>query len=128
MDNQSFFVVSNGKNNLIRILEIVFSKYSRAVGYIIDNVEKSPRLILFWSCPDNKNFQKFLVPLDVIQTCDLLWEWLQNLEYDLSGDEDVEYGKAWKAWKVYCNGWGQIDNYGWESFCCVEPSVAMYGK
>lgn len=141
MDNIKFDILAEGKTAFDCAMKIAFGSHRDACGYVIDNGEGGAplnvkpksrdesldiRLVAIWSHLDkNPLYQRLLNPQSVEEFTETAWKWLNGICVPLSGDGDVEYGKAFR---VYCEGFGHVAPYGYQGFVAIEPAIAMYGK
>ena len=91
-----------------------------------NSIEAAPkRLVFYWaSNTHNKDVVELPFKLDSEGATDFALRWLNELDYGKEPDHD---GDNSKGWRVYCEGWGQVDGE-WGAFLAVAPAWAMYGK
>lgn len=98
MSNFDLNATTRGRENLARLMAVVFSTRHVATHYKIDVavtrdrplgdvIDAKPRLSLFWS--DTKDALPLPYPLDTAdKATDFVWNWLQSAEYGQQPDHD----------------------------------------
>lgn len=101
-------------------LAVAFTGHSKATGYYADkNV-----FVLFWTEADKAT--PFPSPLTKEQVGPLIKGWLTEVaSYGTSPDCD---GTANRSWVFDADSWGQVKDFGWQSFARVTQAWALYGK
>jgi hypothetical protein len=148
MDNFHIDITSEG--DLAPAMKIAFGRWNKAVGYAVraaypgereEVPEGAPkhfrpdwkygkrpkplRLVFFWSDYEKRpDMVKFPFTLDAEGAADFAKRWLAEADYGKEPDHDGDNGKGWR---LYCEGWGHVDD-DHSSFVAVAPSWAMYGK
>lgn len=100
-------------------------KYPHMLDWKYGKAPKPFRLVLYWSGSENtSDVQPLLFPLTKDNITDFVWSWLSAQDYGREPNHDGHNGKGWR---VYCEGWGHVDNH-WSAFVAISPTWAMYGK
>jgi hypothetical protein len=82
------------------------------------------QITFFWT--DHEKATPFPTALSVDRAAEIAFDWLQGrADYGKQPDHD---GDNKKGWLCFCDGWGHIDDFGWQAFVAVRPLWAMYGK
>lgn len=133
-DNHHFQVRGESKEELKKTLDLFFTiQEHKAIGYC-----ESPKygLILYWAEKDG--ITKFLTPPSVDTLTNIVWEWLQNLDWSNIKKQydaipmNTKYDEAsdvWnnKGWAVFSESWGHANNQ-WQALCAISPSWLWLGK
>ena len=140
MDNFKINVLSESRASFDLAMQLAFTgkwRNKTATGYIIDKVPYTvgwsskdpdatltvPRFVLFWA--DDDKVIKLPYEMDWKACANLIWPWLEKLEYPPQPGHDGSNGKGFK---LYNDAWGHIEPYSWRSFLAIEPEWAWYGK
>lgn len=117
-----------GTTDLSRTLQQVSTSLRRdgwELRAIVKRDPSVPRMVLFWSDFDGKNYmQRLPAPMTATETVPFVKAWLGSANYGHEPDHD---GDNTKGWRVYNESWGHIGQ--WHSaFAAIEPVWLMHGK
>ncbi len=84
-----------------------------------------PRLIFTWVIDPDAGWIPLVTSLSAESALPVVLDWLRNASYGSEPDHDGDNGKGWR---VYCEGWGHVEPYGYQALVAIEPRWAMYGK
>lgn len=135
MDNVQFNVRGEGREDLLRALQLGFSvaEYSGAIGYKVIN---DKGLVLYWT--EAEGIEKFIVPMSPEQIMPTVEAFLQDFyEYNSYGiklseeewdDEPDDYEiDGYHGWRVYTETWGRVGD-DWRTFLAITPSYCWSSK
>ena len=130
MDNRVFNVNGEGREMLLRTLELVFEqKRIGCAGW----VQTERGLVLLWHVDPAKGETPFPSKrLAAHEVLPLVLSWLDSDEAKslvLSDwDADVDHdGSNSRGWRVYVEDWGHVGGNS-HSICCVTPAFMWHGK
>lgn len=150
MDNFHIDVTCEStKANLRTCMDLVFTQHNVCIGYSLmksRDAQKYPipeaaqsvvhpymmaeklserptALILHWSDYAN-TATKLPFTMNVEQTTDFVWTWLNYAHY---GEEPDHDGSNEKGFRVFTESWGHV-NDDHSTMCAIAPAWAMYGK
>lgn len=119
-DNKILKVTGESLDRLKIVLSM--SDQYRVHGYTIDKDNK--RMVLFWVAHPSATM--FPTPMSLDTAASMIYDWIQNgAEFGKQPDHDGDNEKGWYA---YTEGWGRIEDYGYQAFLAIEPRWMMYGK
>lgn len=139
MDNFRFDMTCEGSALLVAAFELVFkgARNSGASHYSIREPQEKtefrsarPRRMVFYgygSTPpwERRDYHVALpFKMNAGQAAQFALGWLAEVDYGREPDHDGDNGKGWR---LYNEGWGQVDDdHG--AIIAVAPAWAMYGK